>query len=113
MEAGLYNYSAKAIIEGTVYTSIGGFSIKRQQVESLNLTADFGILRKLAEKSSGYFVDRDQINTILDLPPVKNTKAVIYSAESISALINLKWIFFIFLALVTVEWVTRKYHGGY
>jgi hypothetical protein len=113
MEAGVYNFSARATLDGTAYKSNGVFTIKRQQVESINLAADFDLLRKLADKTSGYFVSREQIKTIPGLPALKNSRPVIYSSESISALINLKWIFFVLLTLVTTEWVIRKYLGGY
>ena len=35
------------------------------------------------------------------------------STEDLKEMINLRWIFFLILALLTVEWVFRKYLGGY
>ncbi len=113
MNDGVYKFLAKTTMNGKDYSSSGMFTVRHQQVESINLTADFGTLRKLAAKSSGSFFTAGEISNIADLPLFKNAKPVISSSENISALINSKWIFFVLLALITLEWVTRKYLGGY
>jgi hypothetical protein len=43
----------------------------------------------------------------------KKAQATIHSEEKYEALLNLKWIFFLLLALVSVEWFLRKYFGSY
>ncbi|HEX6891288.1 MAG TPA: hypothetical protein VF141_11350, partial [Chryseolinea sp.] len=40
-------------------------------------------------------------------------KTIIHSEEAYNALINLKWVFFVLLAMVSVEWFARKYFGSY
>ena len=37
----------------------------------------------------------------------------IYTSELFLPLINLKWLFFVLLALVAAEWGIRKYMGSY
>jgi hypothetical protein len=44
---------------------------------------------------------------------VKEAQAIIRSDEKYDALINLKWIFFILLAMISVEWFLRKFYGSY
>jgi hypothetical protein len=41
-----------------------------------------------------------------------NYKPVISAEEDLKDLINLKWIFFVVLAFLTVEWAARKYSGS-
>ena len=113
MEPGVYKYSAKTEMSGKDYSSSGMFTLRQQQVESVNLTADFGTLRRLASISSGYFTTADHIPTLATLQVLDHAKPVIYSTENISAIINTKWIFLVLLLLITTEWVSRKYLGGY
>jgi hypothetical protein len=40
-------------------------------------------------------------------------KTISYEEKKTDDLINLKWIFFLLLALISAEWVLRKYHGSY
>ena len=37
----------------------------------------------------------------------------IEATEDLKEMINLRWIFFLILTLLTAEWVIRKYLGGY
>ncbi|NNF01402.1 MAG: hypothetical protein HKN22_01840, partial [Bacteroidia bacterium] len=43
----------------------------------------------------------------------KSVKPVIYDTFNTSSAINLKWIFFLILAMITIEWFLRKYFGSY
>jgi len=43
----------------------------------------------------------------------KEATSVIHSEEKFDNLLNLKWVFFLLLALISAEWFLRKYHGGY
>jgi hypothetical protein len=39
--------------------------------------------------------------------------AVSYSEEKLQDLVNLKWVFYLLMAFLTVEWFLRKRFGGY
>ena len=43
----------------------------------------------------------------------KNIVSVSYTNEKFSDLIGLKWIFFLLLTLLSIEWFVRKRSGGY
>ena len=43
----------------------------------------------------------------------KEATSVIHSEEKFNNLLNLKWVFFLLLALVSAEWFLRKFYGGY
>ncbi len=110
---GVYSYQATAQLQGGAESVSGEFTIKDLQLESLNYTADHNLLRQLSENSGGDFYYPTQVENLRkDL--LDNRKPnIIHSTEELAELINLKWIFFILLALVGVEWATRKYQGGY
>lgn len=113
LKKGVYRYLATAQVQGKAESSGGEFTIKDLQLESLNNTADHNLLRQLAQKTDGRFYTPNQI-TALKSALLDNPKPnIIHSAENLSELINLKWIFFLLLALVAGEWVVRKYQGSY
>ncbi|MEO1436373.1 MAG: hypothetical protein AAFV80_12605 [Bacteroidota bacterium] len=68
----------------------------------------------LSEQFGGELVYDEQIGEL----PTKiqnsgNVAPVIYSTTKTRSIINLKWIFFVLLALLSMEWFARKYFGGY
>ena len=84
-----------------------------RQAELQNLTADFELLRKLSENSGGKFYAATNIATLKsDLQKTEAT-SVIHSEETYDSIINLKWVFWLLLILVTAEWGLRKFYGSY
>lgn len=110
---GVYSYVASAEMKGAIERSVGEFTVKDMQLEALNNTADHNLLRQLAEKTGGKFFTANQLDA-LEKSLMENRKPnIIHSTEDVSEVINLKWIFFLLLALASVEWATRKYQGSY
>jgi hypothetical protein len=110
---GVYQFKSATNIQGKREQVNGQFLVTAQNIESQNLSADFGMLRKLALATGGKFYTSEQINQLaLDFDKEK-PQAIIRSNESFNSLINLKWFFFMLLTLIATEWFLRKYHGGY
>ena len=84
-----------------------------QNQEVQNLTADFGLLRKLAENTNGKFYKLNDINQLTTNFSAEEAKSLIHSEESFHPLINLKTVFFLLLVLISMEWLLRKYFGSY
>ena len=113
LKEGVYRYKATTSISGKTEEARGEFLVTAQNIESQNLTADFGLLRKMAAQTGGKFYKAKDLSALSgDLAQTK-VKSVIHSDESFNSLINLKWVFFLLLALIGAEWFTRKYSGGY
>lgn len=110
-EPGLYNYQAKVTLNGKKETVYGKFSVKELQLEELDQVADFNLLRQLAYNTEGKFY-ADMQTPSADINNFQ-LKGIIHSQEDIFPIIHLKWILFILLTLVSIEWFTRKYNGGY
>ncbi|MFT5262645.1 MAG: beta-lactamase regulating signal transducer with metallopeptidase domain, partial [Polaribacter sp.] len=73
-----------------------------------------GLLRMLSDKYGGAMVSPNNISTISELVKAKKSvKPTIYQTSKTISVINLKWIFFILLTLLTLEWFLRRYYGGY
>ncbi len=110
---GIYQYTATTSLNNENYTSSGEFTIRSLQIEKLNLTADHNLLRRLSEESGGEFFMPSAIENMVSTITSQKAKGRIYTNEAYLPIINLKWIFFLLLILVTTEWGIRKYLGSY
>lgn len=109
---GVYRYKASAMLEKKEEVN-GEFLVSRQQIETQNLTADFDFLRRLSTQTGGQFVKVENLDALTTSLAQQKATAVIQSEEKYDNLINLKWIFFLLLILISSEWFLRKYHGSY
>ncbi len=113
LPAGVYRYRASTTVLGKSELSTGEFVIRDIQLENLNLTADFDVLRQLSTKTGGQFFKNNQFDAIKQTILNHKVPEKIDATEDLKEMINLRWIFFLILSLLTVEWVMRKYLGGY
>lgn len=109
---GVYRYKASTTLKEKEEVS-GEFLVVKQQIELQNLTADFNLLRKLSAKTGGSFYEQQNFESLKNSLLQKEAIASIHSEEKYDTLINLKWIFFLLLLLISTEWFLRKYLGGY
>ncbi len=113
LNEGVYHYKASTDVETKREEVRGEFLVTAQNIESQNLTADFDLLRKLADHTGGKFYKASGLDRLgVDL---KNTaaKGLIHTEEAFNPLIDLKWVFFLLLLLISGEWFLRKYLGAY
>ncbi|MDN5200517.1 VWA domain-containing protein [Fulvivirgaceae bacterium BMA10] len=110
---GVYKFSATTKIDGKSESSLGQFTVKELQIENLNLTANHQLLKKVSYESGGNFYLPEDLNALESDLLDKEAQGIIYSSEAYLPLVNNPWILIILLALVTTEWFTRKYSGGY
>jgi hypothetical protein len=113
MKEGVYKYKATTELNGKVEEVRGEFLVRQLDIESQNLTADFGLLRKLADETDGRFYQEDQMDQLSVGIEKAEVKSIIHSEDTYESIINLKIVFFLLLFLVSVEWFTRKSLGAY
>ena len=113
LKEGVYRYKATTSITGNPEVVQGEFLVTAQNIEAQNLTADFGLLRKMADQTGGKFYQVKDLVKLRDELPKTKIRSLIHTDESYNLLINLKWVFFLLLALISTEWFIRKYSGGY
>ena len=113
LPAGVYRYRASTTVLGKSELSLGEFVIRDIKLENLNLTADFDVLRQLSAKTGGKFFKKNQFEEIKQTILNHKVADKIDASEDLKEMINLRWIFFLILGCLTVEWVFRKYLGGY
>lgn len=110
---GVYRYRAESTLDGDKVSSEGEFSIAKLELESLSLTANHNLLRKVARNSGGNFYLPDQFNELIQYLQDKETQSIIFSEEEYLPVINLPWLLVLLIALVALEWFLRKYNGSY
>ncbi|MEM7102964.1 MAG: hypothetical protein AAF502_07545 [Bacteroidota bacterium] len=111
---GNYRFRAKTIYTGKELNYNGQFSVQPIQLEVFETTADHNLLRMLGEQYGGQLLFADQLSEIPGLIAASGDVApVFFTTSKTRSLINLKWIFFVLMGLLTVEWFFRKYFGGY
>lgn len=111
---GVYQYRSSTILKnGKKEEARGEFVVLKQDQELQNLTADFELLRKLSASTGGSFYHADQQDQLISKLQQQQATSSILTEETFKAVINLKWIFWILLVLFSVEWLSRKYWGGY
>ena len=113
LREGIYRFTASTEIKGKKETVKGEFLVVEQNQESRNLTADFGLLRKLAAGTDGSFYKDSELEKLSHDLTIGDAKATIHSEETFNPLINLKLVFFLLLFLISAEWFLRKFAGSY
>lgn len=111
---GSYIYTASTQVNGKVLTASGRFNCESIQLEYFDLTARHGLLKEISEDHKGTMVYPEEIATLKDLLIENNTiKPVMYESRSTTGIINLKWLFFLILTLLSAEWFIRRISGNY
>jgi hypothetical protein len=77
------------------------------------LTADFDLLKKLSVNTGGKFFHASASGSVKEFLQQAKAQSIIHSEETYDSVINLKWVFWLLLVLITAEWALRKYHGSY
>jgi len=111
---GDYTYKARVKLGEKTYFNKGSFSVLPVNVECENIIANHQLLNQLSVKSGGKMFMPNQLKelakTIENNP---NIVSVSYPEKKLEDLINLKWLFFLLLILLSAEWGFRKYLGSY
>jgi hypothetical protein len=113
LKEGVYRFRSRTNINGKNEEVRGEFAVVERQSELQNLTADFDLLRKLSSATGGKFYDANNIAALTEELQKTEAKSLIHSEESYDSIINLKWVFFVLLILMSGEWALRKFYGSY
>ena len=111
---GIYNYRAHTSLGGVEYNASGTFIVESPGIEAQDLTADIERMRSLASQTGGkHYYITDIQHIIQDLKNDSRITSISREETRYDDLINLKWLLFSILALITIEWLLRKIFGIY
>ena len=114
LPVGIYEFEANVNLGGEEFLEKGSFAILPVNIESITSQANHNLLYQLSSNTNGKFyypqnID-ELINTIRQNP---NIKSVEYKQNTLTNVLNLKWLFGIILFLFSLEWFLRKFWGIY
>jgi hypothetical protein len=114
LPVGEYKWEAKVKVGGKVLAQTGEFSVSSLQLEALNTEADHGLLFTLSKNHGGEMVYPSAMESLVELIKTnEEIKPVVYSQQRLNEMINLKWVFFLIIFLLSLEWFVRKRSGAY
>jgi len=111
---GEYSYEATTRVGNKVYKESGELSVSPILIESVSTIADHKLLTSLASAHDGEMVLPADLKSIAE--QIRNrtdVASISYSTLLLREMINLKWIFYIILAFISLEWFLRKRNGTY
>lgn len=89
------------------------FVVNEMKIESENLRMNGGFLNSISEKSKGEFFlwkDRDKLKE--KISSSRSFKSVSYFESISDLLIKHKWVFYLLILIVIIEWGIRKWQGA-
>ena len=114
LPAGFYHYTAKVQWGNKNYVERGKFQINSILLEANSTIANHQLMQNIATKYGGEMIFPNELLKLLEtLKNNDNIVPVIYEENDLKEVVNLKWIFFLLLLLLSVEWFLRKRNGAY
>jgi len=111
---GEYTYTATTTLGADDYKEDGLFTVSSLNIEAINTVANHQLLFQLASNSGGLMAYPDQLNAITDdINSRQDIRPVLYTQYQYEDIINLRWLFFVLLIFLSVEWFIRKFSGSY
>lgn len=111
---GNYTYKAQVSSGGNVLEATGQFMVAALKLETTNTTANHGLMYKIAGESGGeLFFPRELSQLAKAIEARSDIRSVVYEQTWFKEAIHLKWIFFLIILLLTIEWFVRKRNGAY
>jgi hypothetical protein len=114
LPAGDYTWLAKTSVGGKIIEERGELTLTALQLESARMEADHGLLNRLAQENGGALYTPDQLDALAQaILSSEDLVTVSYERTKLSDAIHLWVILVILLALLSLEWLLRKWSGTY
>jgi hypothetical protein len=111
---GNYRYKAKVSNGGKVLECSGQFMVAALKLETTSTTADHGLMYKIANGSGGELFYPRELDKLAEAIKARtDIRNVVYEQAWFKEAIHMKWLFFLLLALLGLEWFVRKRNGAY
>lgn len=111
---GRYRYTATAQLARESFTKTGVLVVEAADKERRVAGSDFGTLLAVSQETGGVALPVLQAKALPDLIKEKTDRRLIaWTETSLRPLVHQKIWFFLIVALLTAEWVIRKYFGSY
>ena len=109
---GTYNFTARAAFNGTKISKNGSFSVVSNSSETEDLRANHSMLAKMSSTTGGKMFYGSELQQLSDaLSSTTDARPTVFTETTSAGLVELRWLFFLILALLTAEWFLRKFWG--
>ncbi|MBI2721199.1 MAG: hypothetical protein HYX39_03380 [Bacteroidetes bacterium] len=106
---GEYKYEAKVKIGSELYVKNGSILVKEIMAEKINTIANHQLLFQLSYRTGGKLFYPKQLNKLSEeIAKNQLIKPITYSTNLTTSILDLKWILFGILILLSLEWFLRK-----
>ena len=110
--AGEYKYKSTIKVNNQVFSQSGTIIVKAVVAEKINTVANHTLLFQLAQNTGGKLFQKNELSKLeKELMTNELIKPVTYTQKQLNDLIDLKWIFFLILGILSIEWFLRKRSG--
>lgn len=110
---GEYKWKAIAQLQNEKLVKQGVLVVKENNLELQEYHANINLLKQLAIRTNGKFVQLDSLNILPELltnnPNIVSTS---YSTEKFLALIDIHLVLILIVILISIEWFLRKFFGS-
>ncbi len=114
LPVGDYTYAANVSLGKNKYEASGSFSVSALNLEETQIRADHQLLNALSSRSGGEMYMPQEMHQLPEvLRQREDIKTVSFEQKKLDELISLKSVFFLLVALVSLEWFIRKRSGAY
>ena len=110
LASGEYTFTVN--VEGQSIRKSGSFKVNEFSVEEQFTNANTEKLERLAQRTKGKLYLANNSNSLLE--DLLNDNQYVTKQKSVlkrESIIDWKWILFLIVGLLAIEWFTRKYHG--
>lgn len=110
---GEYKYKATVKVNNQVFAQNGRITVKAIVAEKTITVANHSLLYQLASGTGGKLFHKNELEKLkTELLNNETIKPITYTQKQLSDLIDLKWIFFLIIGLLSMEWLLRKRSGS-
>jgi len=114
LAAGKYSWIAETSFQGNNFSETGSFIIREISVEGLKTRADHQLLSMIANQTNGELIYPKDLEVFSHkILSDDISKSRVFTKENRTSLLNLKWIFFLLVSWISIEWFLRKFYGSY
>jgi hypothetical protein len=114
LPVGNYSFLAQTMLGDANYSESGSFSVSKIQIEGIETEANFQVLSQMAYKTGGDFFLPGQLNELIQrLEQNASLQSRQIEQQVYREFLSMKWLFFIILFLLALEWFLRKFWGIY
>jgi hypothetical protein len=111
---GKYSFIASTTIGSKEYNETGTFVVMPVNLEYIDIQANHRIMHQLSWETNGRFFQTSEISQLVQvLNENTNIKPINYFQTILNEILNIKWVFFVMLILISAEWFLRKFWGIY